>query len=370
MTGISITSFLISFLSALLLLPVIIKLSFKKGFLDKPNERKIHSINVPRLGGTTFLPMCGIAFVCAIVLAYSFDVEAFITDFELHKTHYQLGLVGAILLYFVGVYDDLWGVRYRNKFLAQICAGLLLCLSGFWIDNLYGIFGLHELTPWLGWPITIFAIVYVTNAINFIDGIDGLAGCLCAFALLYDVVLLYVFGRNAHDLLVVTLSALGPLVAFLWYNLFGNAKRHTKTFMGDTGSLFMGYVLCALGIGILRCYHASPSYNPMVLGFAPMVLPCFDVIRVVLKRLKQGANPFIADKNHIHHKFLSHGLSQHNVLIIVLLLSMLLSALTILLSVLFNVNVVLLIMLVFWMVFNMAFPHHDKLIKQQYEKKS
>ena len=258
------------------------------------------------------------------------------------------------MLFVIGVYDDLWGVRYRNKFMVQFLAGLLLCISGFWLDNLYGLFGIHEISEWIGWPITIFAIIFVTNAINFIDGIDGLASSLCAVALMYYCVLFYMFSQDAHDWLILSLSVLGPVFAYTWFNIFGSEKKKTKTFMGDTGSLFLGFVLCVLGIAICKCYQHSDNYNPFVLGFAPMILPCFDVIRVVLMRVKRHANPFLADKSHIHHKFLAFGLSQHQVLVIVVILSMFFSSLSILLSIIFNVNVVLLIVMLLWVVFNLA----------------
>ena len=346
----------LGFVIGLLLIPAIIKVSFKKGFLDKPNERKIHSVNIPRLGGTCFYPVSMLVGAVMMSVGFNYFTHDILRLFHLSGIKILYGLVGAFVLFCFGVIDDLWGLRYRTKFIGQIVAAALLCVGGMWLNDLYGLFGLHQLPVWLGWFVTIFAIVFITNAINFIDGIDGLASSICFITLAFYAYLFYSF--KAYDYSIVSVAVMGPLMAFLCYNIFGSSKRHTKTFMGDTGSLYLGFVICALGIALIRIIAASPetglipSFNPMAVAFAPMILPCFDVMRVVLVRYRQGKNPFLADKNHIHHKFLSLGLSQHVVLLIVLLLMVVFAILTIWLSKYVNVNLVLLIMLAVWCLMN------------------
>lgn len=352
--------FALGFVVGVILIPAIISLSFRKGFLDKPDERKIHHINVPRLGGTCFYPIAMLVGAVMISMAPRFNIPNILQVFHYTGINILYGLVGALLLFGFGVIDDLWGVRYRTKFIGQIVAGVLLFVGGTWLVDLHGMFGFHEVSNWMGMLITIFAIVFVTNAINFIDGIDGLASTICFFVLAYFAAVFYLL--HAYDFTIVTVATMGPLFAFMMYNIFGSAKRHTKTFMGDTGSLFLGYLICALGIALNRILSLPSStivelpylndFNPMALSFAPIILPCLDVIRVVLVRHRQGKNPFIADKNHIHHKFLSMGLDQHVVLAIVVLMAVAFSALTIWLSKYLNINIVLLIVVVLWTAIN------------------
>lgn len=352
-------------------IPVIIEISFRKGFFDKPNERKVHrSKKIPRLGGLSFFPITALVF--AIVLSFGFRISSefwILKIFDVHASHFLYGAVGAFILFCLGALDDIWGVRYRTKFIGQILAGTLLCLSGLWIYNLHGLFGIERITVVWGFPITIFAIVFITNAINFIDGIDGLSSSISLIAFAYYVCA-FVY-LEIYDYALLTMAVAGPVAAFMFYNLFGNPEKHTKTFMGDTGSLFLGFILSILGIALNRFSGNNGVYNPMTLGFAPMILPCFDVLRVVLVRHRQRHNPFVADKNHIHHKFMSIGLSQHVVLVIVDILTVIFAALAIFLARYINVNITLIILLVIWTIMHIIIPNRfneniEKTIK--YEK--
>lgn len=348
---------LFGFILALLIEPIIIKISFKKGFFDKPNERKIHhSTHIPRLGGICFLPITAI--VCTVMLSAGFRLEKhwIIDIFSPHQMHFLYFAVSAFVLFCFGALDDLWGVRYRTKFIGQVIAGIILCVSGMWISDLHGLFGLHHISPVLGFPITIFAIVFITNAINFIDGIDGLASSICMLALAYFTIVFYL--NDNYDYAIISVALAGPVLGFMLFNLFGNPDRRTKIFMGDTGSLFLGFALCVLGVAMNRYTGGNAHYNSFVLGFAPVILPCFDVMRVVLVRRRQGRNAFIADKNHIHHKFMSLGLSQHVVLIIVDILTIVFAAMAIVMAQYINVNIVLIVLLLMWTGLNIILPNH------------
>lgn len=350
-------TFFLGLAMAIVLIPVIINVSFKKGFFDKPNDRKVHeSNNIPRLGGVCFFPITTFVFTMVLTIGFRMSESWILSIFDIHVSHFLYGAACAFILFCLGVLDDIWGVRYRAKFIGQIIAGILLCLSGLWIYNLHGIFGVERIPAYIGFPITIFAIVFITNAINFIDGIDGLASSISLLALVY-----YMFGFmyfEKYDYALLAMAVAGPVAGFMIYNLFGKPQRHTKIFMGDTGSLFLGFVLSVLGIALNRFAGNNGVYNPMTLGFAPMLLPCFDVVRVVLVRHRQGHNPFIADKNHIHHKLVSMGMSQHVVLIIVDLLTILFAFLAILLARYINVNLTLILLSVMWIIMHIILPNH------------
>ena len=144
---------------------------------------------------------------------------------------YLFLFVGMTLLYLVGVCDDLVGVGYRYKFAVQIVSALLLVLSGNWFGSLGGLFGVYSVPAWVGIPVTVFIVVYITNAINLIDGIDGLASGLCSIALSVLSVIFFIRMQYVYALLAI--CTLGVLMPFWCYNVFGNANRGHKLFMGD-----------------------------------------------------------------------------------------------------------------------------------------
>jgi UDP-N-acetylmuramyl pentapeptide phosphotransferase/UDP-N-acetylglucosamine-1-phosphate transferase len=145
-----------------------------------------------------------------------------------------------------GITDDLIGVRYRQKFVIQILCACFFSIAELWINDLYGLLGIYAIPNWIGIPFTILTIVFITNAINLIDGIDGLASGLSSVALLVFGLLFIEKGLWMYSMLAF--STLGVLVPFFYYNVFGNAERARKIFMGDTGSLTLGYILSFLAI--------------------------------------------------------------------------------------------------------------------------
>lgn len=344
-----------------IVIPNIIKFAFKKHLFDEHDERKIHTGAVPRLGGLAFFPVS--LFTMAIVVALIYLLANYVHHTDgVFITHFVstdwvsdigpsilLGLCAVMILYATGIIDDLKGLRYREKFMTQIAAGILVCLSGIYIKDLHGIFFLHEIPVWAGWCITIFAIVFITNAINFIDGIDGLASSICSIALLYYAVSFAMFGRMGYAMLAI--SILGAVLPFLWYNVFGTAERHNKIFMGDTGSLFLGLVLAALGT-VLNNFggEMTGEYvpNAFVFAFAPLAVPCYDVLRVVLHRVRNHRNAFKPDRNHFHHKLMDCGLGQHGALGVLLLVDAVMIVFTLVSSMFVEVNLVLVVSLICW----------------------
>ena len=300
--------FLFAVSLGMVIIPRILVISHKKRLYDVPDARKVHTMPVPRLGGLSFFPVILMSMFLVIGFRlYFWDMDTSSLSFNM-LYEYLFLFVGMTLLYLVGVCDDLVGVGYRYKFAVQIAAAFLLVLSGNWFDSFGGLFGIYSVPVWVGVPFTVFIVVYITNAINLIDGIDGLASGLCCIALSVLSVIFFLCGQYVYALLAI--CTLGILMPFWCYNVFGNANRGHKLFMGDAGSLTLGYVISFLIIHMSVTNEVSPTLsNPyMVIAFSTVLVPLLDVIRVVLHRLREHKNPFLPDKNHFHHKLLRTGM--------------------------------------------------------------
>ncbi|MFR5376455.1 MAG: MraY family glycosyltransferase [Parabacteroides distasonis] len=305
----------------MVIIPRILVISHKKRLYDVPDARKVHTMPVPRLGGLSFFPVILMSMFLVIGFRlYFWDVNVSGLSFNM-LYEYLFLFVGMTLLYMVGVCDDLVGVGYRYKFAVQIAAAFLLVLSGNWFDSFGGLFGIYSVPVWVGVPFTVFIVVYITNAINLIDGIDGLASGLCCIALSVLSVIFFLRGQYVYALLAV--CTLGILMPFWCYNVFGNANRGHKLFMGDAGSLTLGYVISFLIIHMSVTNEVSPTLsNPyMVIAFSTVLVPLLDVIRVVLHRLREHKNPFLPDKNHFHHKLLRTGMRVRMVMVCIIAIS-------------------------------------------------
>ena len=310
--------FLFAVSLGMVIIPRILVISHKKRLYDVPDARKVHTMPVPRLGGLSFFPVILMSMFLVIGFRlYFWDVNVSGLSFNM-LYEYLFLFVGMTLLYLVGVCDDLVGVGYRYKFAVQIAAAFLLVLSGNWFDSFGGLFGIYSVPVWVGVPFTVFIVVYITNAINLIDGIDGLASGLCCIALSVLSVIFFLRGQYVYALLAI--CTLGILMPFWCYNVFGNANRGHKLFMGDAGSLTLGYVISFLIIHMSVTNEVSPTlYNPyMVIAFSTVLVPLLDVIRVVLHRLREHKNPFLPDKNHFHHKLLRTGMRVRVVMVTIL----------------------------------------------------
>lgn len=313
--------FLFAVSLGMVIIPRILAISHKKRLYDVPDARKVHTMPVPRLGGLSFFPVILMSMFLVIGFRlYFWDVNVSGLSFNM-LYEYLFLFVGMTLLYLVGVCDDLVGVGYRYKFAVQIAAAFLLVLSGNWFDSFGGLFGIYSVPVWVGVPFTVFIVVYITNAINLIDGIDGLASGLCCIALSVLSVIFFLRGQYVYALLAI--CTLGILMPFWCYNVFGNANRGHKLFMGDAGSLTLGYVISFLIIHMSVTNEVSPTLsNPyMVIAFSTVLVPLLDVIRVVLHRLREHKNPFLPDKNHFHHKLLRTGMRVRMVMVCIIAIS-------------------------------------------------
>lgn len=349
----SILVFIVCVLSAGVLIPQILLISFRRNLFDEPDERKIHQSAVPRLGGIAFKPVVffSVALLLGVsqLLGYGDMLAGVISE----SRPLAFGFCAIMVLYLVGMADDLIGIRYRAKFVVQVACGLMVIAGGLWLDNLHGLFLIYYIPAWIGWPVTVLAVVFIINAINLIDGIDGLASGLCGVAMLFYGVIFIL----AHEYIYAMLAfaTLGVLVPFFYYNVFGDAHRGRKIFMGDTGSLTIGMMLCILSLKVCRCFPDATSENlpnVFVLAYSPLIVPCFDVVRVYLHRVRNGKNPFLPDKNHIHHKLLALGMKQRSAMITIVSVSVLFTLGNIQLSTRIGVTPLLLADILLWTVVN------------------
>ncbi|MCH5174398.1 MAG: undecaprenyl/decaprenyl-phosphate alpha-N-acetylglucosaminyl 1-phosphate transferase [Prevotellaceae bacterium] len=315
---INLTYIIIAFVSSLLFsligTPFIVKICNKHKLYDQPNGRKIHKEDIPRLGGTLFMPSMGLGVTIAMLMMYGRGKELEVSISAL------VMCVGAILIYLVGILDDLKGLKASHKFIIQCIAALGFPLCNLMINNLHGLFGIYELPLWISYLLTVFVILLIVNAMNLIDGIDGLAS---GFSIIILGALVY-FYYNLNSILfcLISISLTGALTAFFIYNFFGAVGKY-KIFMGDSGSLFLGYVISYLTIKYQMPHEAVGVPYPeeaFLISFTLVFIPCIDVIRVALQRKIQGRNIFDADKTHIHHMIMDMGFGMHSTLAIIICL--------------------------------------------------
>ena len=315
-------AFLVSVFLGRIIIPNILIISLRKRLFDQPDGRKVHNRPIPRLGGVTFFPV--IVFTFAVVtalrvMANNISYEVFTPTMA---CEFLFLIAGLTLLYIIGIADDLVGVRYRKKFLVQIISASLFPVAGLYINNFYDLFGINFIPAYIGYPLTVLLVVFITNAINLIDGIDGLASGLSMVALvIFGVIFMH---YSLWNFAILAFICVGVIVPFFAYNVFGNADKGRKIFMGDTGSLTLGYIISFFVIKYCMYVPGEDMQaygSPVVVAFSVLLVPCLDVVRVVLKRARTGHALFMPDKNHIHHKFLDMGFTPRKALITIQLMS-------------------------------------------------
>ena len=311
--------------------------------------------------------MGGLFYICIFTIAFGFSTGSQIViarrngegrysdvgPVMIQGIMFLLLMIGLLILNMVGVIDDLIRINYRRKFVAQIVASSFLPLSGLWINDLYGLLGITTLSPWIGMPLTVFVAVFIINAVNLIDGIDGLCSGLVGMgALVFGFLFIY----NAAWLhAVFAFITAGVLCPFFYYNVFGKSKGRQRIFMGDTGSLTLGLSMAFLAISYAM---NNPLIKPfsegaIVVSFATLIVPLFDVVRVVRIRYFQHKPLFMPDQNHIHHKFLRVGMSHYVAMILILALALFFSFFNIVAVEYISNNIVIFIDIVLWIAFHL-----------------
>lgn len=302
-------SFLLAFLLVYTAIPKIIRVSYRKQLMDVPGSRSSHQNKVPTLGGVAL-------FFAITVVSAIFSAEMLF--------QYIFFSAALVLLFFIGLMDDLLIVAPKKKLYAQVVSALMIIVgSGVRIESLFGLMGIYELPYWLSVLFTTIVFVIMINSYNLIDGIDGLAGGVGA---LISICFVFIFFRlYDYSAGFLAIAILGALLAFLKFNL----STQYKIFMGDTGSMVVGYLIAFMAIKFMNL--ASNEWiqisNAPVIAIAILIVPIIDTLSVIIIRLSQKKSPFSADRNHIHHRVLRLGLNHieasvviclSNVLIIIL----------------------------------------------------
>ena len=312
------------------MLPHIVLLSLKKRLLDPFCERKIHTKRTSRLGGISFFVGIFISFMLSVSIFNTLGLTQInITD------RFALEICAVFILYLIGLSDDLAGVKYRKKFLFQILTAILIIISGTYIHSFNGLFGVFAIPKYVGIPLTILLIVFITNALNLIDGLDGLASSLSIMALTVYGVLFFMCNKSID--MLIAFATVGALIPFLYANLKRVKKRtSTKIIMGDSGALVIGMILSIMMIKLWSIEptesYIIPSNYFHVMAFTMILVPCLDVLRVVLHRAKNKSPLFMPDKNHCHHKLIALGCTHHQSLLVILAMNTFFILLNILLT--------------------------------------
>ncbi len=285
-------AFLIALTVAYVVTPFVIKLAHKVGAMDVPKDnRRVHKVPIPRLGGLAIY----IAFMVSVLVTFKLDTRL-------------LGvIVGGTIIVIIGIFDDIKPLSAKVKLLGQIVAAGVVVYSGVRIDFItnplsYLFDGVNTYIKFGNWayPLTMIWIVGITNAINFIDGLDGLAAGISIISAVTLSVVAIILGQDYMAVMALTLA--GAAIGFLPYNF-----NPAKIFMGDTGSLFLGFMLSVISImGVLKSAAALSILVPV---FA-IGLPIFDTLMAIIRRSLSGKPIMQADKGHLHHKMLDKGLSQ------------------------------------------------------------
>ena len=284
-----ILTYVMAFVLTLIFIPPVIFMVNRFKLFDRPNARKEHSVPTPTFGGISIFS----GMMVSLLFWFKFYNHPSIITFFLSM----------ILLFGVGIMDDLKDLAARYKLVIEVGVASLLAVSGIRITSFGGLFGINELHIMAQYIITVVAIVGITNAFNLIDGIDGLAGGLGFMSL----VTLGIFLTISKDLnyAMIAFALAGALLGFLYFNF-----NPARIFMGDTGSLMLGFVIAVLCVQLMKInsIHPTPVVpNIYVFTLGIVMIPVFDTLRVFGTRIWKGRSPFSADKTHIHHLITNKG---------------------------------------------------------------
>ena len=284
---------IIAYLLGIFIVPLVIYFSKKAGLVDVPNERKIHHGAISRLGGIAIWVSVMLTFLFLVLLSY-------------YPNGVGLSgiIVGGSLMFLLGLVDDIFCLNAKFKLFIQIAIATMVILLGIRIDELYIPFAQTPLSlGFWSYPISLLWIVGISNATNFIDGVDGLAGSIVTIGCIAIGIVSFVVTPPSPISALVAFILMGAMLAFLTFNY-----NPAKVFMGDSGALYAGFLLSTLSIkGIMNNATSPVMYLPFII-----LAVAFSSIRRIMK----GSSPFVADSEHIHHKLLHHGCSQDTVVLI------------------------------------------------------
>lgn len=342
---------------AYFLLISIRNIAIERNLFDKANERSVHQGRVPRLGGLMFVPVLifSVSFLSLLSSTLLSSSVAWLKDWHLPSSWFALQ-AGLLIVMVVGFRDDMIGMRYCYKFLGQLLATLILMLLGksYGLLSLFGVVHTSDFGVWIDYVqviLDLFFVLTLINAFNLIDGIDGLSSGLSIIA--FGCYTSFFIALEERTSAILCLVMIAILFAFLRMNLLKQTVKRTKMFMGDTGSMTLGFMLAAVVLMLPISPDGLSSENHVALMpvLAPLMIPLMDLFWVFTTRIIAGHNPFLADKTHVHHRIMATGLSQRQTLVVLLALSLIFVALNVYLSD-FAPYLVLIIDLTLWGIFN------------------
>jgi UDP-N-acetylmuramyl pentapeptide phosphotransferase/UDP-N-acetylglucosamine-1-phosphate transferase len=286
-------AFIITFFS----IPVIIQIAKEKKLFDEPDERKVHKTVIPTLGGLGIFAGFIVAFLMGTPPSMAMQLQFFVA--------------ACVVIFFLGLKDDILVISASKKFIGQLlAAGIIIKFGGIQINDMQGFLGIHEIPSFAGALFTLFTIIVITNSFNLIDGVDGLAGSLGLMTTLVFGTYFYMAGELTFSVMAFSLA--GSIISFLIYNF-----SPAKIFMGDTGSLLLGLINSILVIKFINVAGdptaAISIPSAPAIGFAILMIPLFDTLRVFGLRILDRRSPFSPDRNHVHHFLLDLGFSHRKV---------------------------------------------------------
>lgn len=336
---------LAAFLSSLIILPFLRKAAIRIQLVDKPNSRKVHHQSVPLAGGIGVVLSAFVAMLPLMVL----------------KTEIQplTSLVlGSLVFLVMGILDDKMDIKASLKLAVQLLVAHYIYTSGIRVESFYGIFGVYEIPAMVQYVLTITIITGVVNAFNLMDGIDGLASGLAIVSMLVFAMLAFVTANTFLGILFLSMS--GALAGFLRFN-FSKSK---KIFMGDAGSLVLGFILVVSAIVLLQSAGNSGTIKivmPGVMGV--LILPVIDSLRVYRRRMKSGKSPFRPDKTHLHHLVLQLGLKHKTASLFIISLALGIIALSFITSSTLGITITLVVSLLIYFVFAQVLHLNSEIIR-------
>jgi UDP-N-acetylmuramyl pentapeptide phosphotransferase/UDP-N-acetylglucosamine-1-phosphate transferase len=311
-------AFLLSAFIVYFSIPTIVKVDRAKKFMDEPNKRKLHNESIPTLGGVAIF--LGILIPIGILTNFSAHIE------------FQYVFISSLILFFIGLKDDILIIAPITKLGGQIVATLIIILlANFRFTSFHGFLGIYHVPFWISIITTLFVFLAIINGFNLIDGIDGLASGIGIICSLFFGVWFFMAGEYTYC--IIAAAIIGSLIVFFIFNAFGKAN---KIFMGDTGSLIIGLFMAIFALKFnelninqnIPCFiHAAPAVS-----FGILIVPLFDTLRVIIIRLIKKRPLFKPDKNHIHHKLIALGYSHFEATLLILSANLLIGILSLLLN--------------------------------------
>jgi len=305
----SLTYFLLAGLITYLTVPIINKIAIRNGLIDKPNQRKQHNYQVARIGGIAFY----LGFIITIIALSNIE---YFNYFNTNNSQIILIISGSLVMFLLGIADDLKGLSPWSRLFGQFTISTILWSNGFAINEInLSTIGINDffisLNPFLSYFLTVVWLVGITNAFNWIDGLDGLASGIAGIT---SLSYFFIFSKiEISELIILSAIICGICIAFLKHNFFP-----AKIFMGDGGAYFLGFTL-----GSIAIYNFDTNLDhPIFLSaIAILFLPILDMTCVISKRLLQGRSPFYPDKSHFHHYLLNIGFNHKQTVLILLSIS-------------------------------------------------